>query len=91
MNRLADIISRMLDPDEREAVRGDLEESGARGSSSAGVTRWAWSPGGRLRYGSIEAVARLGNDSGTSDRDVAKARGPAPGLRERHLLLDVPE
>ena len=36
MNRLVDIISRMLEPDEREAVRGDLEESGATGGQALG-------------------------------------------------------
>ena len=34
MTWLAEIVSRMLDPDERDAVRGDLEESGAKGGAA---------------------------------------------------------
>src|SRR5450755_1012275 len=32
--RMVDISSRMLEPDEREAVRGDLAESGATGNQA---------------------------------------------------------
>src|SRR5579863_1833747 len=38
----------------------------------------------------LAPVARP-RDTGTSDRDAAKAGGPALGLRKRDLLLDVPE
>jgi len=31
---VVDIVSRLLEPDEREAVRGDLTESGARGGQA---------------------------------------------------------
>ena len=31
---LADRVSRLLEPDEREAVRGDLEETGAAGGKA---------------------------------------------------------
>jgi hypothetical protein len=34
MRWLADILSRMLEPDEREAVRGDLDESGETGAQA---------------------------------------------------------
>lgn len=36
MRRLADTLSRMLEPDEREAVRGDLDESGETGAQAIG-------------------------------------------------------